>query len=178
MAAFIVHNFVYSTKPRHRKFGWKKRWCLLSSSGGVPYPLKITVQCSAEKSLGPLVYRKGGWEHICKRKEYVMQRSPFVWPATILVQRTGQSHRCHWWRKATNLHIKWDSSWMQIKSKKNECQGAAGPLTVAIMQENVTADLHSNASVIAFQRPCFMEGTHRRGLRGDCQIIKRQAMHS
>jgi len=48
MVTFIVHNFVYSAK---RQFGWKKRLCLHGSSGGVPCPLKITLQCSADKNV-------------------------------------------------------------------------------------------------------------------------------
>jgi len=54
---------------------------------------------------------------------------------------------------------------MQTKAKV-KVQVAVGPLTVAIMLENVTVDLHNNASVQTFQRPCFVEGMHQKGLRG------------
>jgi len=50
MVTFMVHNFDHSTKPQITAIWVKKNvYVYLAALVGVPCPLKITLQCSADK---------------------------------------------------------------------------------------------------------------------------------
>jgi len=51
MVAFVVHNFVYSTKFNNGNMSEKSVYIYLAVLVGVPCPLEITLQCSADKKV-------------------------------------------------------------------------------------------------------------------------------
>jgi len=75
-ATFIVHNFVYSAKPCKGNLGEKSVHVHMAVLAGVSFPLKITLQCSAEKSLGTIaVHNKSAtFADLCLSNEILSQQ--------------------------------------------------------------------------------------------------------